>query len=57
MHLCFLGVMKKILDALMSNDLNVKLSQEQRSELCKKMEIIKHQQPIEFDRKIRPCAI
>ncbi|XP_067203635.1 uncharacterized protein [Linepithema humile] len=56
MHLCYLGVMKRLIDAWMSTNLKVKFSQNQRKELSMRMLTIKRQQPIEFDRKMRPIT-
>lgn len=56
MHLLFLGAMKKLIDAWMSNDPKVKLTQVQREELSRRMKIIKRYQPSEFKRKIRPIV-
>lgn len=53
MHLCYLGVMKRLIDAWMSHDFNVQLSSNQKKLLSNRMENIKFQQPEEFPRKIR----
>lgn len=53
MHLCYLGVMKRLIDFWMSSDLNVKFSNQQKQLLSNRIESIKRQQPEEFKRKIR----
>lgn len=53
MHLCYLGVMKRLVDAWMSSDLNVRLSSEQKNILSSRLDKIRLQQPEEFHRKIR----
>lgn len=53
MHLCCLGVMKRILEYWLTGDKNVKLSVSYREELSRRMNILYSQIPSEFQRKPR----
>lgn len=53
MHLCDLGVMKRLIDSWMSSDQKERISDLQKKVLSSRMEKLGSQQPIEFQRKIR----
>lgn len=53
MHLCCLGVMKRILEYLLAGDKNVRLSVSEREELSRRMNVLYTQIPSEFQRKSR----
>ena len=56
MHLFCNGIMKKILDFLHTGNLNVRLDVRSRLELGRRLESIKTQIPLEFQRKTRSTA-
>lgn len=53
MHLCFLGVMKRLLEWWLSSDSSARLRFALRQELSKRMELLKNCVPAEFQRKTR----
>lgn len=55
MHLCLLGVMKKLLDWWMNGNLNVRLGYRMKNELSRRLESLKNFVPSEFQRKTRSC--
>ncbi|XP_043473225.1 uncharacterized protein LOC122505576 [Leptopilina heterotoma] len=53
MHLCFLGVMKKLLFFWLEGNLNFRLRSRLRNALSDRMELLKNEVPCEFQRKPR----
>lgn len=53
MHLCSLGVMKRLLEYWLQGNLNYRLRPRLRDELSDRMELLKTQVPCEFQRKPR----
>ena len=53
MHLCLIGIMKKLIEWWLSGDLNVRLGARMKQELSKRMEDLKKFVPSEFQRKTR----
>ena len=51
MHLCCLGVMKKLIEWWLTGDLNVKLGPRMREVLSDRMELLKSQVPFEFHQR------
>ncbi|XP_043471278.1 uncharacterized protein LOC122507811 [Leptopilina heterotoma] len=56
MHLFFCGIMKKLMDYWLNGKLNCKLSVRSRAELSRRLEFLKTQIPIEFQRKTRSTS-
>ena len=53
MHLCLLGVMKKLIEWWMTGELTVRLGPRMKQELSKRMEDLRQHVPTEFQRKTR----
>ena len=54
MHLCCIGVMKKLLEYWLAGNLNFRLDRKSRQELSRRMESLRNQGPCEFQhRKLR----
>lgn len=56
MHLFFCGIMKKLLDYWLNGNLNCRLNITRRIELGRRLEYIKSQIPVEFQRKTRSTS-